>query len=127
MFTIRNVGGVALFLFGTTFVWLTPMFAAAAVDTSGAAWSTTAVLAAVTIIGFTIATWGCSDEPTGGSRLRSLQPWPDWSRWSRTGSQHRARGSRTLSSTWSFTPQAAWEFSFFCASRGSSTGLMGTS
>lgn len=58
MFTIRNVGGVALFLFGTTFVWLTPMFAAAEVDTSGVAWSTAAVLAAVTIIGFTIATWG---------------------------------------------------------------------
>jgi hypothetical protein len=27
MFTIRNVGGVALFLFGTTFLWLTPSFA----------------------------------------------------------------------------------------------------
>ena len=27
MFTIRNVGGAALFLFGTTFLWLTPSFA----------------------------------------------------------------------------------------------------
>ena len=27
MFTIRNLGSVALFLFGTTYLWLTPMFA----------------------------------------------------------------------------------------------------
>jgi hypothetical protein len=58
MFSIRNVGGVSLLLFGTTFLWLTPMFAAPAVDTSGAAWSTVAFLAAVTLIGFTVAAWG---------------------------------------------------------------------
>lgn len=56
MFGIRNVGGVAFFLFGTTFVWLTPMFAATEVDTSGTAWATVAVLATVTIVGFTVAT-----------------------------------------------------------------------
>ena len=58
MFSIRNVGGVSLFLFGTTFLWLTPMFAAADVDTSGAAWATVGFLASVTIIGFTVATFG---------------------------------------------------------------------
>ncbi|MEP7089372.1 MAG: hypothetical protein ABI776_04625 [Nocardioidaceae bacterium] len=58
MFGIRNVGGVAFFLFGTTFVWLTPMFAATEVDTSGAAWATVALLSTVTIAGFTVATWG---------------------------------------------------------------------
>ena len=58
MLTIRNVGGVSLFLFGTTFLWLTPMFAAANVDTSGAAWAAVAVLSTATIIGFTVATWG---------------------------------------------------------------------
>lgn len=58
MFSIRNVGGVSLFLFGTTFLWLTPMFAAADVETSGAAWAAVAVLASVTIVGFTVATWG---------------------------------------------------------------------
>jgi hypothetical protein len=58
VFSVRNVGGVSLLLFGTTFVWLTPMFAAADVDTTGAAWATVAVLAAATIIGFTVATWG---------------------------------------------------------------------
>ncbi len=58
MFSVRNVGGVALFLFGSTFVWLTPMFAAPEVDTSGGAWATVAVLTTVTIVGFTVSTWG---------------------------------------------------------------------
>jgi hypothetical protein len=35
MFTIRNLGGVALFLFGTTYLWLTPMFAARGIPTKG--------------------------------------------------------------------------------------------
>ncbi len=58
MFSIRNVGGVSLFLFGTTFLWLTPAYAATGIDTGGTAWATTGVLAAVAIIGFTLATWG---------------------------------------------------------------------
>lgn len=58
VFSIRNIGGVSLFLFGTTFLWLTPMFAAADVDTAGAAWTAVAILATLTIIGFTVDTWG---------------------------------------------------------------------
>lgn len=58
MFSIRNVGGVALFLFGTTFLWLTPMFAAPEVDTSGTSWATVGVLTTLTIVGFTVAAWG---------------------------------------------------------------------
>jgi hypothetical protein len=58
VFSIRNIGGVSLFLFGTTFVWLTPMFAAADVDTTGAAWTAVALLSSATILGFTVATWG---------------------------------------------------------------------
>ncbi len=58
MFSIRNLGGVSLFLFGTTFLWLTPMYAANGIGTSGAAWTAAGVLATATIIGFTIATWG---------------------------------------------------------------------
>jgi hypothetical protein len=58
MFTIRNLGGVALFLFGTTFMWLTPLFASPGVSTKGIAWSITQVLALVTIALFTAATWG---------------------------------------------------------------------
>ena len=58
MFTIRNLGGVALFLFGTTFLWLTPSFAGSGVSTRGVAWSITQVLALVTLALFTAATWG---------------------------------------------------------------------
>lgn len=58
MFTIRNLGGVALFLFGTTFLWLTPAFAPKGVSTTGIAWSITNVASLVTLAGFAVATWG---------------------------------------------------------------------
>jgi hypothetical protein len=58
MVSIRNVGGVSMLLFGSTFLWVTPMFAASDVDTSGTAWATTGVLAASTIAAFSVATWG---------------------------------------------------------------------
>src|SRR4029450_10072882 len=58
MFTIRNMGGVALFLFGTTFLWLTPAFATQGVSTKGVAWSVTQVLALLTLALFAVATWG---------------------------------------------------------------------
>jgi hypothetical protein len=64
MFTIRNLGGVALFLFGTTYLWLTPMFASKDVSTKGLAWSITNVMAYVTIVGFTIATVGLFRKAT---------------------------------------------------------------
>ena len=58
VFTIRNMGGVALFLFGTTFLWLTPSFASPGVSTTGTMWALTAVLALATLVGFMVATWG---------------------------------------------------------------------
>lgn len=58
MFTIRNIGGVALLLFGSTFLWLTPEFATKGIPTTGAAWSVTRLLSLVTLAGFTAATWG---------------------------------------------------------------------
>ena len=58
MFSIRNIGGVALFLFGTTFLWLTPMFATKGVSTAGTAWSVTQIGSLATIAGFSLATWG---------------------------------------------------------------------
>jgi hypothetical protein len=58
MFSIRNLGGVALFLFGTTFLWLTPMFATNGVPTEGTAWSLANVGSFLTLVGFTLATWG---------------------------------------------------------------------
>lgn len=64
MFTIRNMGGVALFLFGTTFLWLTPDFATRGISTTGTWWSITRVLALVTLLGFTAATWGLFQQAT---------------------------------------------------------------
>ena len=58
MFTIRNIGAGALFLFGTTFLWLTPAFATRGVSTAGRLWSVTGVLSLITLAGFTLATWG---------------------------------------------------------------------
>jgi hypothetical protein len=58
VFSIRNLGGVALFLFGTAYLWLTPMFASRGIPTKGIWWSITQILAFATLLGFTIATWG---------------------------------------------------------------------
>lgn len=58
VFTIRSIGGVALFLFGTTFAWITPEFVTAGLKTTGALWSTIRIVALVTVAGFTVATWG---------------------------------------------------------------------
>jgi hypothetical protein len=58
VFSVRNVGGIALFLFGTTFLWLTPAFASKDVSTDGVLWSVTRVMALATMAGFLLATWG---------------------------------------------------------------------
>ena len=58
MFSLRNIGEVALFLLGTTFLWLTPAFAGKGVATKSALWSLTQVLALATLVGFTVATVG---------------------------------------------------------------------
>ena len=58
MFTIRNIGGVALFLAGTTWLWLTPAFASKEVSTSGLTWAITRALCLVTVVGFCVATYG---------------------------------------------------------------------
>jgi hypothetical protein len=58
MFTIRNMGGVALFLAASTWLWLTPMFATIGVTTSGFLWSATRALSLLTIVGLCAATVG---------------------------------------------------------------------
>jgi hypothetical protein len=65
MFTIRNFGGVALFLAGSTWLWLIPAFATKGVTTSGTLWSVTNTLGMVTILAFCTATVG----------LFAHQPW----------------------------------------------------
>lgn len=58
MFTLRNLGGVALLLAGSTWLWLTPAFASRGVSTSGWMWGMTRVLSLLTVAAFWIATWG---------------------------------------------------------------------
>ena len=58
MLTIRNLGGVALLLMGSTWLWLTPAFAGRGVSTSGLLWAVTRALCLLTIAGFCVATWG---------------------------------------------------------------------
>jgi uncharacterized membrane protein YuzA (DUF378 family) len=92
MFTIRNLGGVSLFLFGTTFLWLTPAFASRGVRTDGVWWAATQILALLTVAGFTVATWGLFHqdawwEPVAlGSALVGLTSLvPYWIAAARTG------------------------------------------
>src|SRR3954451_11362595 len=65
MFTIRNLGGIALLLAGSTWMWLTPAFASRGVSTSGALWALTRILCLLTVAAFSVATWG----------LFTRQPW----------------------------------------------------
>jgi hypothetical protein len=58
VFTTRNIGGVALFLFGTTFLWMTPTFASKGVSTKGTWWAATNAICLMTVVAFTAATWG---------------------------------------------------------------------
>jgi hypothetical protein len=58
MFSIRNLGGASLFLFGTTFMWLTSSFATRGISTKGAWWSATNALSLTTLVAFAVATWG---------------------------------------------------------------------
>jgi cell shape-determining protein MreD len=58
VFTIRNLGGIALLLAGSTWLWVTPAFASRGVTTSGVLWGAARVLSLLTIVGFCLATWG---------------------------------------------------------------------
>ena len=56
MLTFRNVLAVGVFLFGTTYLWLTPSFVGK--PAAGVIWTVTQVLAMATILGFALAAWG---------------------------------------------------------------------
>ena len=58
MFTIRTMGGFALLLAGSSWLWLTPAFASRGVSTSGVWWAITGVLCLVAVVAFCVATWG---------------------------------------------------------------------
>ncbi|HZD69729.1 MAG TPA: hypothetical protein VFA45_12750 [Actinomycetes bacterium] len=67
--TWRNTGAVALFLYGTTFLWLTAAFAGTPNPPAGTAWSITNVLAIATILGFSVAAWGVYKVTSWWDRL----------------------------------------------------------
>jgi hypothetical protein len=56
MLTFRNVLALGVFLFGTTYLWLTPSYVGK--SATGAVWVVVQVLSIVTIVGFAAATWG---------------------------------------------------------------------
>jgi hypothetical protein len=57
MWTFRNVLATGLFLFGSTFLWMTAAMAGKAVPPKGAAWTLVNVLAFLAVIGFSVTAW----------------------------------------------------------------------
>jgi hypothetical protein len=57
MWTFKNVFALGLFLFGTTFLWMTASMAGKTPPPTGTAWTLANVLCYVAVIGFTIAAW----------------------------------------------------------------------
>ena len=57
MWTVKNVVAVGLFLFGSTFLWMTPAFAGRTRPPTGMAWTVVNILALVAVAGFTVAAW----------------------------------------------------------------------
>ena len=58
MWTFRTFVAIGLFLFGTTFLWMTAFLAGKTPPPSGTAWTITNVVAYVAIAAFAIAAWG---------------------------------------------------------------------
>lgn len=62
MFTFRNLSAISMFLFGTTFMWLTPMFVAGDPKPKGFAWTLVLLLSWVVMAGFTAGAWAIYKE-----------------------------------------------------------------
>jgi hypothetical protein len=56
MFTFRNMVAVAVFLFGSTFLWMMPLFIGP--KANGTLWNVGQVLGFLAILGFTAVAWG---------------------------------------------------------------------
>src|SRR5512133_365075 len=65
----RNLGALALFLYGTTFLWLTAAFAGTGTPASGTAWTVTQLLVIATIGGFSVAAGGIYKATSWWARL----------------------------------------------------------
>jgi hypothetical protein len=62
MLTFKNFVAVGLFVFGSTFLWMTRDFLANPREGSGALWSVVQVLVFVAIAGFAAVAWGVFKE-----------------------------------------------------------------
>ena len=62
MWTFKNVFAIGLFLFGTTFLWMTAAMAGKTPPPTGTAWTITNILCFAAIIGFSIAAWAVFKE-----------------------------------------------------------------
>ena len=56
--SFRAFFALGMFLFGTTFIWMTPAFAGRTPAPTGTTWTITNVLALATVVGFSVAAWG---------------------------------------------------------------------
>jgi hypothetical protein len=57
MWTFKNILALGLFLFGTTFLWMTASFAGRVPPPTGTAWTLVNGLALAAVAGFTLAGW----------------------------------------------------------------------
>jgi len=62
MFEVKNWVAIGLFLFGSTFLWMTRDFLADRRMGTGMVWSIVQVLVFVAIAGFAVAAWGVFKE-----------------------------------------------------------------
>lgn len=57
MWTFRNLVAIGVFLFGSTFLWMTAEMAGKAVPPKGTAWTLANILAFTAVIGFSVTAW----------------------------------------------------------------------
>jgi predicted permease len=62
MLSFKNWVAIGLFLFGTTFLWMTRDFLANPREGSGTLWSVIQALVFAAIVGFAVAAWGVFKE-----------------------------------------------------------------
>jgi hypothetical protein len=62
MWTFKNVLALGLFLFGSTFLWMTASFAGRVPPPTGTAWTLVNGLALAAVAGFAVAAWAVFKE-----------------------------------------------------------------
>ena len=70
MFSFKNLVAVGLFVFGTTFLWLTRDFLANPREGTGALWSVIQVVVIASILGFAAASGHSDLVNAGGDTIR---------------------------------------------------------